>query len=339
MTYSWANLGKFSGCSLKTGKIVEDRGKIWVVRDISAQAEQRHKWLVFYWEHNNNARLTCRHFGISTKTFYKAKKRFSEQGFKGLNDLPKRPHNFRKSNIPLPVISAVVKIRENHPTWSKYKIGACLRRQEINLSASSVGRILKAKNKIDENVSRKKKRTYKRSQKRVRIDGEVFVLKYPGDLIQVDVKYVYYPWGEKIYQFTAIDCVTRLRILRLYSSKTALTSKNFLQEIIRFMPFKIKRVQSDNGSEFLGDFRVQCASENIKHFFSYPNSPEQNAFVEASHSTDEREFYALTELPETVAGVRLLLQKWQDCYNYERPHQSLNYLTPWDYYKNICSTN
>jgi transposase InsO family protein len=236
-------------------------------------------------------------------------------------------------------ITAIVEVREKYPTWSKYKIGAYLRQRGVKLSDSSVGRILKAKNKINSHLSQKKKRIYKRSRKRMRIDGEIFILKHPGDLVQIDVKHLYRPWGDKAYQFTAIDCVTKLRILRLYTVKTAATGRTFLREAVRFLPFRIKRVQSDNGSEFLGNFRKECSLQKIRHYFSYPNSPEQNAFVESSHSTDEREFYSRVELPADTEKLRALLQNWQDRYNHERPHQSLNQRTPWDYYKTICSKN
>jgi hypothetical protein len=335
VTYSYSGLRKFDGVSLRTGKII-DKGKIWVISDLSERGEQRLQWLEFYWAHNQNARLTCRHFGISARTFYKAKNRYACDSYRGLNDLSKRPRIFRKSKIPLQTITAVVKLREKYPTWSKYKIGAYLRQRGTILSDSSIGRILKSKNKINSHVSRKKKRIYKRSKKRVRINGEIFILKHPGDLIQIDVKHLYYPWGDKAYQFTAIDCVTKLRLLRLYTVKTAATGRTFLREVVRFMPFRIKRVQSDNGSEFLGNFRKECLQQKIRHYFSYPNSPEQNAFVESSHSTDEREFYSQVELPADTEKLRILLQNWQDCYNHERPHQSLNQRTPWDYYKATC---
>ena len=40
-----------------------------------------------------------------------------------------------------------------------------------------------------------------------------FVVSRPGDLLQVDVKFVpYLIEGRRLYQYTAIDCCTRLRI-------------------------------------------------------------------------------------------------------------------------------
>lgn len=338
-TNTWKSLGRFSGSSLSTHKIFEDIGRIKVIYDISEKGKIKLDWLDYYNDHNKNARLTCRRFGISSRTFYKAKNRFEQHRYRGLNDLSRKPHNFRKSKIPLAIISDILKLREEHPTWSKYKIGAILRKKNNIISDSSIGRILSNKGKIDDNISKKKKRIYKRSRRRVRIDNEIFVLKNPGDLIQMDTKYYTHPWGETVYQFTAIDCVTRLRILRLYKTKVAANGKEFLKEVIRLFPFKVKRIQSDNGSEFLGDFRRECLNLNIKHLFSYPNSPQQNAFVESSHSTDEREFYLIKEMPIDLDEFRKMLSDWENCYNYERPHGSINFLTPWEYYKSLCSLN
>ncbi len=339
MGYSWRGLKKFSGGSLRTHRIFENRGKIAVIYELSEKGEQRLKWLDYYDSHNKNARLTCRHFGISPRTFYKAKNRYRDNSYKGLNDLSRKPHNFRKSKIPLSVISEIVRLRDKYPTWSKYKIGACLRRQGTKLSDSSAGRVLNMKGKIDGNLTKRKQRIYRRSQKKLRVNGEVFLLKKPGDLVQMDLKHYNYPWGETIFQFTAIDCVTKIRVLRVYSSRAARNGKEFIQEAIRFFPFKIKRVQSDNGSEFMGEFRKECVRQNIIHLFSYPRSPEQNAFVEASHSTDEREFYSIKEIPMELNDFRKLLSDWEHCYNHERPHQSLNQQTPWEYYTKLCSNN
>jgi len=339
LVYRWSGLGQFSGISLRTGKIIENKGKISVIYELSEGGERRLGWLDYYEKHDRNARLTCRHFGISPRTFYKAKNRHGQEGYKGLNNRSRRPKHFRESKIPLTIISRIIAIRTDHPSWSKYKIGACLRREGFKISDSSVGRVLKKKNKIDHNVSKKKKRVYKRSLRRLRIDDNIFFLRRPGDLVQIDIKHYRYLWGYTVYQFTAVDCVSKLRVLRLYSTRTSSNGKLFLRELIRFFPFRIKRIQSDNDSAFLGVFRKACAKARIIHVFSYPRSPEQNAFVESSHSTDEREFYSVKEMPDNLEAMKTLLADWERCYNYERPHQSLNQMTPWDYYNTICSKN
>jgi len=56
---------------------------------------------------------------------------------------------------------------------------------------------------------------------------------------------------------------------------------------------KIITIQTDNGSEFHGEFKKACKNFKINHCFAYPKSPQQNALVERSHRTDDDEFYLL----------------------------------------------
>lgn len=49
------------------------------VRDfkLSKKALKRLEWVDWYFNHGENARLTCRHFGISPDTFYLWKRKFN----------------------------------------------------------------------------------------------------------------------------------------------------------------------------------------------------------------------------------------------------------------------
>ena len=336
----WKGLKRYSGAALNTGKIIEWKGKIPVILDLSEEGKRRLKWLDYYRRHGQKARLVCRHFGISSRTFYKALNRFKKHGYKGLNDLSKRPHRFRQSKIPYSAVSEVVKIRKTYPTWSKYKIAVMLKRgKNIVLSASSVGRILSKKGLIREDISQKKKRIAKRHRRKIRVGQEIVRIAHPGDLLQLDTKQYLYPWGKKRYQFTAIDCFTRMRVLRVYTTASSRDGKEFLTEILRAFPFKIKRVQTDNGSEFLKEFRKRCRELGIRHFFCYPDCPDQNAFVESSHSTDEREFYRVKYISEDLREFDKAIRDWENIYNHIRPHAALGYLTPQEFYEKVSSNN
>ena len=71
----------------------------------------------------------------------------------------------------------------------------------------------------------------------------------PGECVQVDTRKI----TSGVYQYTAVDDCTRLRVLGIYSCRTAKNSVNFLeQRMIYEFPFPIQRVQSDRGGEFFG---------------------------------------------------------------------------------------
>jgi hypothetical protein len=69
-----------------------------ITLDLSRSAKQRLKWIKHF-EKYRNARLTCRHFGISPDTFYLWKRRYDPDDLNCLEDNPKtrRPHTVKSS--------------------------------------------------------------------------------------------------------------------------------------------------------------------------------------------------------------------------------------------------
>ena len=60
------------GVAMSTyGSIVPKLAKLRNTKTLSKNAKQKLKWMDFYESHGRNARLTCRHFGISPDVFYR----------------------------------------------------------------------------------------------------------------------------------------------------------------------------------------------------------------------------------------------------------------------------
>jgi len=70
--------------------------------NISREAKKRLNWFVHY-RKTRNARLTCRHFGISPQTFYRWKKRFNPYDLSTLESRSSRPLRRRKPQTPAEV--------------------------------------------------------------------------------------------------------------------------------------------------------------------------------------------------------------------------------------------
>lgn len=301
------------------------------IESISPEAQKRLKWIDWYNQHGKNARLTCRYFGIHHKTFYRWLKRYNPDNLKTLEHKSKRPNKVRPPEIPWQTVDLIVKLRKEYPAWSKYKLEVILKKEySIDISASTIGRVLKRKGLIEEKVSRKRKKASLNPKPRAK--GTKY--KYPGSHVEVDTKHIH-ALGLKIYQFTAIDSVTKQRVIRVYPKATSRQGKLFLKEMVKDFPFRIITIQTDNGSEFLGEFKRACKRLGINHCFAYPKSPEQNALVERSHRTDDEEFYFLGNLGDNLEEQQQLIREWEYLYNHKRPHQSLNYLTPNEYYEKI----
>ena len=88
-------------------------------------------------------------------------------------------------------------------------------------------------------------RTPKRRPRQLRL----FSKDTPGESVQVDVKFVRVN-RQRYFQYTALDDCSRFRVLRLYRSLNTRTSLAFLDETRRALPFPIRQIQSDHGTEF-----------------------------------------------------------------------------------------
>jgi transposase InsO family protein len=328
--------GRYSGAYMKAHKLLPGAKSLSHILDISQDAKKRLKWLDWYKAHGKNARLTCRHFNISPDTFYRWKERFKPGCVSSLESRSRRPTTFRKSAVPLDTVNLVVSLRKQDMALSKYKLSQILLSVHgVLLSASSIQRILVAKGLITQaNVSRglKRGKRLNRIIPRIRASKQMRYIA-PGHLVQIDTKHLII-MGRKFYQFTAIDCYTRLGFSWAYTAGSSLSARDFLLRVKEYFPFIIQSIQTDNGSEYLMYFHAECKKQGIKHFFSHPQTPKDNAMAERFIQTTEYELWLFDkDLTADLAYINYKLTGWIGRYNTYRPHQSLNYLTPMEYYQ------
>lgn len=305
------------------------------IPDLSRAAKIRLDWFDFYKAHGNNAALACRHFGISRKTFYKWRGLYDSKRIKSLEDRPRRPKRLRQPTWSAESAQAVLSLREKYPRWGKEKLALLLRREGIEISVSMVGRILrrlKARNLLREPLSNGVS-AHKRHSPRlyaVRKPKE-YQPRLPGDLVQVDTLDLRPLPGVILKQFTARDVISRWDVLEAHTRATANTAAGFLENLKRRMPFKIRAIQVDGGSEFHAEFERACQQMKIRLFVLPPRSPKLNGCVERANRTHTEEFYEVQDFPIEIAALNQSLQEWEKTYNTIRPHQALEYLTPQQY--------
>ena len=82
------------------------------IGDISHEASKRLKWFDYYRSHGNNARLTCRYFGISPQTFYRWKRRYDGSQLKSLENKTCRPKLVRQATYSAELVQAIQDLRE-----------------------------------------------------------------------------------------------------------------------------------------------------------------------------------------------------------------------------------
>ena len=164
-----------------------------------------------------------------------------------------------------------------------------------------------------------------------------FVVPRPGDLVQLDVKFVpYLVEGRRLFQYTAIDCCTRLRLVQLHEDLSLAAAKAFTQYVLSTFPFPVRYVQTDNDSIFTHwytagpktpldrpvkahPFTVMCERFRATHRLIPPRTPRLNGRVERSHRTDDEEFYHLRQYA-TRAELHRAFTRWLWHYNHTRLH-------------------
>ena len=303
--------------------------------ELSKKARQRLKWFDYYYSHGRNGRLTCRHFDVSPQTFYRWKKRYNPRHPESLENHSHQPRHLRQPTYSAELVEAVLKLREEYPRWGKDKLVILLHRQGLNCSASMVGRILHKlkergilKEPLPNHISARKRRWQRPYAIR---KPEEYVARSPGDIVEVDTLDVRPLPGIIFKHFTARDIISRWDVLEAHTRATSNTASGFIDILLKRMPFPIKAIQVDGGSEFQDAFERECQKRGIKLFVLPPRSPKLNGHVERAQRTHTEEFYEVTDSSFEIGGLNRALLEWEKVYNTIRPHQALGYLTPLEF--------
>jgi len=300
--------------------------------NLSREAKRRLEWFEYNKIHHENARLTCRHFDISPQTFYRWKKRYDPKHPRTLESQSHRPDHVRQPSYSTELVEAVLKIREEYPRWGKDKLAVLLAAKGIKASVSMVGRILrrlKERGVLVEPVL-----NHISARKKIRIrpyavrKPKDYKAKLPGDIVELDTMDVRPLPGVVLKHFTAYDMVSKWNVLDVHSRATSATAADFLDDVRRRMPFRIKAIQVDGGPEFEAIFEQECQRRGIELFVLPPRSPKLNGGVERANRTHTEEFYEVTDSTFDIADLRPKLLQWETICNTYRPHQAHDYLTP-----------
>jgi len=327
---------------IKSG-VVSGASRLARIQELPREATKRLKWFDYYNSHGRNARKTCRHFGISPDTFYRWKKRYRPDNLKTLEVRSRRPKRVRQPTWTTETVQAVLALREEYPGWGKEKLAILLAGRGIKVSASMVGRIIR--HLKERGVLREPVRHHISARKRPRNrpyavrKPKEYLARVPGDIVQVDTMDVRPLPGVIIKHFTARDVVSRWDVVAASSQATASSAARFITTILTRMPFTVKAIQVDGGSEFQSIFEERCRELGIRLFVLPPRSPKLNGHVERANRTHAEEFYEVTDSDFDMPSVNPALRHWEITYNTIRPHQALGYLTPNEYLAQNYSIN
>ena len=255
---------------------------------------------------------------------------YKSKGEAGLEPKSTEPKT-QKEETPIWIKERIIAIRKKTKKCAM-KIHWQLEKEGIQIHERTIGKILKKEKLVRKYRLKKIKYKYIKSERR------------PGELIEIDVKYVPGHIANKRYfQYTAIDTASRWRYLNVYSEQTNFHSILFLKEVIGRFTYKIQAIKTDNGSVFtnyyLGtnkrsDMTVKtlhaldafCKESNIIHYLIDPGKPAQNGTVERSHREDQEKFYDQHKF-KSFHDLQKKLKRWNMYYN-DLEHCGLKGKTP-----------
>lgn len=299
------------------------------------------RWLELLRQGHTQTEL-ARLAGVNRKTLNRWKKKHEQSGEAGLLPQSKRPRSC-PWQTQAEVVELVKKLRCSRPRpLGPIPISLKLKKHySVSSHWRTVAKILKREGLVVRPVRIKQKET-----------APKYAVTFSGELVEVDVKYASKINGRWVYQFTATDCFSRMRCIETYSEQTNFTALIFLERVIKYFPFKITGVKTDNASIFtnrytgyqkstdplnpkLHVFDRLCQQHGLTHYLIDKGKPQQNGKVERSHRTDNEELYRVEKF-RSLQGLRVKQRRWLHYYNHEREHQGINNLTPFEKYQQNC---
>jgi len=308
--------------------------------ELSRAGRARLAMLDWHRAHGANVSRTARHFGYSRPTVYRWLARFERHRLETLEDRSSAPRRRRRPTWTADELAAVRAVRERYPRWGKDKLTVLLRRDGVRVSTSMVGRILVRLRRSGELREPRRDRRMGVRQRRwarpyaVRKPAD-WRVERPGDLVELDTLDIR-PLSTLVWkQFTARDVVSRWDTVELGQRATAAAAATVLDRLAERMPFPVRAISIDNGSEFMAEFETACQGRGIRLFVLPPRSPKLHGAVERANRTHTEEFYEVTDAEPELAAFQAELRAWETVYNTIRPHQSLGQRTPAEYLASV----
>ena len=293
---------------------------------LGREAICRLEWIIFYRSNNNDASLTCRHFGIGRSTFYKWYEKFDEANLRTLETASRRPHQVRTRQAVPVKDGRVIQLRKQYPYFGKKKLVTLYKtRYGEGVTDWYIQRVIE-QYKL---YFKKKKRQYTRRKSGVVKKKITECQKQPvtGFLIHLDTVVLHLS-GVKRYVVTGIDEHSKIAYARMYTSHSSSAAKDFFQRLYYLLEEKVEHVHTDNGSEFQKDFDSALRALSLTHWWSRPRTPKDNPSNERFNRTFRDEFLSWGNFHPDPKVFNERLTNWLVEYNAIRPHETLNNLTP-----------
>lgn len=280
--------------------------------------EANHRQRMMKYRETHTLKETAIRYHTSRKTVVKWWKRW-DKTVESLRDRSRRPYTIRQKHSDAEIKQIRRALKRNRWTDLLLAYQEVCERHGYSRSYGSFKRIagkLRGMKPAREKKVRKPK-PYQRAE-------------YPGQKMQLDVKYVPRECiadGEKYYQFTAKDECTRWTFREMYEEHSTYSAHDFLLKLIDAAPFPIRAIQTDNGTEFTNALLVTKAKHKTMFEEALTEmgiiyqririaTPRHNGKVERQHRTDTERFYSRLRMYSLADGRKQLAVYQKKSNNY-----------------------
>jgi transposase InsO family protein len=263
--------------------------------------------------------------GLSRQTLYAWKRRFEALGPAGLEDQAgkKMPTG---SKLPEVTKRTILMLKKANPEWGCQRISDVLYRGPgLPASAGAVARVLKDAGYVTEELPTKPHPDHARRFERAT----------PNQLWQTDLfTFILKRQNRRLYLVAFMDDHSRFVTgYGLHASQSA----SLVLEVFRAAVSSCgapQEVLTDNGAQYVtwrgtSLFAKELQKRGIKHVVATPRRPQTLGKVERFWGTLWRECLAAAVFLD-MADAQKRIGHFIDYYNFRRPHQSLDGLTPAD---------
>lgn len=294
-----------------------------------------------------NVSEACKIMGYSRQSFYDYKNLYENGGMEALFEKSRRKP-ILKNRVPIETEDAVVDMAIDYPAYGQIRVSNLLKQNGIFVSPGGVRNIWlrhnleTMKKRLNELEKRSASENYilteaqlsalEKAKEEKEACGEI-ESEHPGYLGSQDTFYVGTLKGVgRVYQQTFVDCYCKVGFAKLYTSKSAITAADLLNDSV--IPFYDKheipllRILTDRGTEYCGkienhEYQLYLTIEDIEHTKTKVKSPQTNGICERFHKTILDEFYRVAfrrKIYNTLDELQKDLDEWMKQYNEERVH-------------------
>jgi transposase InsO family protein len=129
-----------------------------------------------------------------------------------------------------------------------------------------------------------------------------------------------------------IDDCSRWSYAKLYHTANGENTVNFLKHLQTRCPFDIKKIRTDNGTEFVNHkTKIYLESHDIEWRRNTPYCPEENGKIERFHGTLNQKSISISwDNTDSFGDLEYKLAQFLQYYNHRKRHRGLgmNGLTP-----------